>query len=372
LKILQTSTLNPWDHDHGGGQLSVHDLASALAGAGHDVTVIYSTPTPVSPPSDIPYRCLFVHHGRRLYLLPVRFFAALRRIRGKVDLVHTHGYEGAFARAAVGGSVPIVATTHHPNLPSLEPLLSGPPWRRLKAARQLILAALERQSLRCADMVSAISGYSARHLLAHRYVSEEAVVRVVYHGGRLVGSRPAQPDGELVCVARLDRQKGLDTLLRAVAASGVVRRLDLLGSGPEEEPLIGLRHELGLDGVVRLRGQTAPEDVASYLRGAVALVLPSRHENFPRVALEALHAGLPVVATTAGGTPEAVRNGVEGLLVAPDDVDALGAALRRILTDKELRQRLSRGSLSRALEFTWERTARQTAALYEELLAGHP
>ena len=365
MRVLQTTVSNPWEPDHGGGQLSVHDLSAALARGGHDVAVGFTAGPRARPPAELPYRTWFLPRRERLYLIPVAFYLRLRRIRGEIDVVHVHGFEGAFARAAVGPSVPIVATTHHPDLPPLQPVLRGSVLRRAAALHRLIVPFLERLALSGADSVAAISAYSAAHLRASGYLRCTSDVRVIHPGVRLVGNAGARPGVDLVCVGRLDRQKGFDVLLEAAArARDVITGIDILGSGPELDKLLAQRTRLKLEDIVRFRGYVASDQVASYLRGARALVMPSRSENFPRVVLEALAAGLPIVAARVGGTAEAVRDGVEALLVPPADVAGLESALRRLAVEPGLRNRLSENAILRAGAFTWEKTARDTAALY--------
>lgn len=112
------------------------------------------------------------------------------------------------------------------------------------------------------------------------------------------------------------------------------------------------------------------EDVRSHLAGVDLLVLPSRSEGFPLTIVEAMLAGLPVVATRVGSVPEAVRDGETGLLVARDDPVALAAALRRLADDPHQRRRMgARGRRVAAASFTVEAMAGAYEALYADVLA---
>jgi glycosyltransferase involved in cell wall biosynthesis len=163
----------------------------------------------------------------------------------------------------------------------------------------------------------------------------------------------------------LDYHKGIDVLIRALSMLEEPRpHLDLVGSGQEEGKLRELVNTLQLGEWVRFRGHQDRKGVAACLAGATALVLPSRSENFPLAVLEAMRAGLAVVATTVGGIPEAVRDGIEALLVSPDDPGQLAVALKRIVCDHELRSRLAMAARSRGTSFTWERAAEQYEKLY--------
>jgi glycosyltransferase involved in cell wall biosynthesis len=139
---------------------------------------------------------------------------------------------------------------------------------------------------------------------------------------------------------RLTRQKELDVALRALAETPGLT-LVVLGDGPEREPLTRLAGELGVDGRVRFLGSGGRDDVLRLFRGVDAAVLSSGWENLPHTVVEALAVGTPVVATAVGGVPEIVKDGENGLLVPPGSPAALAAALRRLLADTGLRDRLA-------------------------------
>jgi glycosyltransferase involved in cell wall biosynthesis len=172
------------------------------------------------------------------------------------------------------------------------------------------------------------------------------------------------PEGArvLLCVSRLVKQKGVDVAVRALP---VVRErhpdavLVVLGEGPE-------RAELGGEGVYLL-GRVG--DPAAWYRRAEVLVHPARWEGFGLAILEAMLAAVPVVATRVSSIPEIVRDGETGLLVPPDDPEALAAALDRVLSEKTLRVAYGEAGLRRARdEFSVERMARRTLEVYEQAL----
>lgn len=161
----------------------------------------------------------------------------------------------------------------------------------------------------------------------------------------------------LVDVGWLRWRKGWEYALEAVAklaAEGVSVRFDILGSDPTRdhaEPTERWRiahtvEDLGLEGSVHLHGAVTPSEVRNYLHSADVLLHASLAEGIPNVVLEAMACARPVVVTDSGGTREAVRDGLEGFVVAPRDTEGLLGALRQLWHDPQLRRRM--GSAGRA------------------------
>jgi glycosyltransferase involved in cell wall biosynthesis len=174
----------------------------------------------------------------------------------------------------------------------------------------------------------------------------------------------------LICLARLARQKGLDVLLQALpavrAAVGPVT-LTICGEGPEGPELAALADRLGVADAVYFPGVV--EDVAPRLALAEVFVLPSRYEGMPFALLEAMAAGLPVVASAVPGNTNVVRDGLDGLLVPPEDPAALAAAITRLLREPDLAARLGPAARGRAAtEFGVKAMVDRTLEVYWEAL----
>ena len=126
-------------------------------------------------------------------------------------------------------------------------------------------------------------------------------------------------------------------------------------------------YSLGLSNRVFLLGER--NDVPSILASSDVFVLPSNWEGLPYTVIEAMMAGLPVVATSVGGVPELVEDGVTGFLVPRSDPEALAEALQRLIDDPELRERMGKAGRQKAMcEFTLDRMLRETEKVYEEVL----
>jgi glycosyltransferase involved in cell wall biosynthesis len=176
----------------------------------------------------------------------------------------------------------------------------------------------------------------------------------------------------ILYLGRLHEEKAPDRLIEALAA--LRRTLPdgwtaiLVGAGEERPAIERQIKTLGLETRVLLPGSR--RRVAPWIDACDLLALPSREEGMPVAALEAMMQCRPVVATRVGGTPEVVVEGETGLLVPPDDPDALAGALGLLIHDRTLRQRMGEAGRTRALAgFTVERMAERTLDLYGQLLA---
>ena len=187
-------------------------------------------------------------------------------------------------------------------------------------------------------------------------------------------ARPWQGDGPVVVAAgRLVRQKGFDILLHALAGmSAAGARLAILGEGPERHALATLAGELGLTERIIMPGHVA--DPASWFAHAAAFALSSRWEGFGHVLVEAMVCGAPVVAFDCPhGPADIIEDGKTGLLVPPQDADALTRALDRLIGNPGFAARLRDGGRRTARRFSAPVIARRYAALFDDLRAAtHP
>jgi glycosyltransferase involved in cell wall biosynthesis len=364
LKIVLTNFRSPWDTGAGGGQAATDDLARALAARGHDVQAIYP-----GRPASAPYRVWWVAPSARPAVVAARIARAARRVLSgsSCDVIHSTGYEGAWLPRARCR----VATSHHPNLPAWEP----PPWsrpaERLSFLRRQQQAWLERRALSRADGAVFVSAFAHDQARARGYPTRAC--RVIPNGVDTALFSPLAeeppPPPVYFFAGRLDEQKGVDVLLEAFRRLPRGPRLRIAGTGPREEEYRGLASSLGIEGAVRFLGPVPRARLATLLCESHVFVLPSRYENLPLGVLEAMACARPVVAARVGGVAEMVDDGVEGLLVPPEDPHALALALRRLLEDGPLRRRLGEAGRARvAGRFTWAAVAAETEAFYAELL----
>ncbi len=176
----------------------------------------------------------------------------------------------------------------------------------------------------------------------------------------------------ILSVGRLSFEKGHADLLRAGAAlaamPGAPRfRIVIVGEGPERDAVRRLASQLAIDKLVTLAG--FQRDTKPYYALATVVAVPSHSEGSPNVVLEAMAAGLPIVANAVGGVPEILEEGITGLMVPARNPDAMAQALMRVLSDGELRERLGAAGRARTLtDYTPEAYRRKLVSFYQDTI----
>ena len=182
------------------------------------------------------------------------------------------------------------------------------------------------------------------------------------------------PTPSLVAMGRLHPQKGFDLLLRAfhqIQAKHPDWQLTILGEGPIRSELEALRAQLGLTERVHLPGQV--ENVNAYLRQADLFVMSSRFEGFPMALCEAMACGIPVLSTDClSGPSDIIRDGIDGVLVIVDDVDALALGLDDLMADSAKRQQLARVAPQILERFGLERVMGMWSDVIKQVTARTP
>lgn len=307
----------------------------------------------------------------KVHLFAQALLALLRLLaRGEVALLHIHvAINASFWRKYVFFllgylcRVPVALHLHAGRYPDYYRTGCGP------LARLLMRFAFDR--------VRAVVVVSGELQAWVRTVSSQGRV-VVLHNPVLLPRRketreaPARAPATLLFLGHLEANKGCHDLLRAmrtIVAAVPQARLLLCGDGQCDEAR-AFAAALGLQANVDLPGWVDASERAALLDAATVFVLPSHAEGLPMSLLEAMAHGVPVVATAVGGIPEAVRDGVEGVLVAPGDAAALADAVLGLLADPDARMRLGAAGRERArTEFSSTRMIATLEDLYEKLAA---
>jgi glycosyltransferase involved in cell wall biosynthesis len=339
----------------GGSERHLLTLLPALAERGIDVSFLglddpSRAPEPFYEQLTVPFERVPAPRD-----LDPRLAVRVRRSVRKADLVHTHLVHADVYGAL--GARRLVSTKHND-----DPFRAG------------AFRFVERALARRASRIVAITRALARFQVEHVGLPAEKV-EVIHYGlddlPRPWGTNPPHDvprDARvLLAVCRLEPQKGLDVALRAlpgIVAQHPDAQLVVLGEGPQRAELERLARSLGVP--AHFLGRVP--DVTAWLRRAELLVHPARWEGFGLALLEAMLAARPVVATNVSSIPEIVVDGETGLLVPPDDAEALAVAITRVLDDPA--DYGARGRARAERDFSVAKMADRTLAVYETALQG--
>ena len=348
MRVLIVSGI--WPPDVGGPASHAPELAEFLLGRRHAVEVVT---TADAPPAQQAYEVRWVDRAAPAGLRHARVAAWIRERATRNDVVYATSMLG---RAVLGATlarrpvvVKLVADEAYErarrwglfdgDLDSFQRFGGGVRVGLLRKARD--------RALRRVDHLVCPSGYLAA--LAVGWGVRRERVTVLPNAAPPLPSLPSRDeartrlglDGSVLAFAgRITKQKSLAVALDALARVEEVSLL-VAGDGPDL-PDVRLRAaQLGLEGRVRFLGPLGREKVLELFRAADASLLTSSWENFPHTVVEALAVGTPVIATRVGGVPELVRDEENGLLVPPGDVDAVASAVRRLVGEPGLRDRLA-------------------------------
>ncbi|APU19300.1 glycosyltransferase family 4 protein [Actinoalloteichus sp. GBA129-24] len=378
----------------GGLGRHVHALAEQLAAQGHEVILLCRQPTGTDAsthPTEVENRAkvrvvrvaedpahLSFEHDLVAWTLAmghamVRAGHAL--LRGwRPDVVHAHDWLVAHPAIALAeaAEVPLVTTLHATEAGRHSGWLSQPLNQQIHSI-EWWLANRADQLITCS--------VAMRHEAAQLFDVEPAEIAVLHNGispnpWRVSPAKVAEARASvqakdaplLLFFGRIEWEKGAQD---AVAALPAIRRshpgavLAIAGQGGYQDRLVDEARRHRVRRAVRLTGQLPDQELAALLAAADVVVLPSRYEPFGIVALEAAAAGAPLVASTAGGLGEVVRDGETGLSFAPGDVAGLTAGVRRVLADPASAARRASAARDRlSTDFAWPAIAAATADVY--------
>ncbi len=374
LKILEV--VQP---ESGGAAVHVANLSAHLVQRGHEVTVAGPPASILASPSmrDYTYRVLptLVREPD-----PANDFGALKDLivllrSNEWDVVHFHSSKAGFlGRIAAVLSRTRAAVVYTPHCFAF--------LTDMGSARTGAYRVLERVAGRIGDTILVsrweyMGGWEASVLRRRRAwvipngVDIEDIATKTHVQSPDHRHHPdSRIEGPTIgTVTRLQHAKGVDVFLEMAAMLRErVRdaRFVVVGDGPDEEALRSQAERLGLSAACEFAGRSS--DVPGYLARFDVFVLSSRYESHPLALLEAMAAGVPVVATAVGGVPEIVRDGVDGVLVPPKDPAAAASAVQGLLTDRDTASRLA-SSARRRYEraFTPGPSVRETEHVYLRL-----
>ena len=365
---MKIGIVSPYAYPRPGGANSyIRETYEELRRLGHEVRII-TAPWGDDPPAQdviqigravaVPYNGSI---GRITLSLRLEWLVNRMLEREQFDILHHHEPLVPFLSAQIldRATCPNVATFHSFGGFSMSYWLGRP---------------VGRHYLRKLDARIAVST-AARHFVSRYFPGE---YRIIPNGVDVDAYRNARPfpeyrDGKLniLFTGRLEPRKGATYLMRAYAALKKRQpdtRLIIVGVGPQLGELRRFVRDRRV-GDVLFAGRVSDADKARFFRTADVFCAPSTgQESFGIVLLEAMAAGLPVVASDIHGYKKVVQRNVSGLLVEPRDAVALEAALERLLHDAELRASLGAAGARRAPEFDWSHVTAQLVELYEKVI----
>ncbi len=366
----------------GGVPTTTHELALDLAKRGHQVWVI--APSERARTVRESARNLRVHRfasfewpsyeGLRIAFLPVASVSALiRQIRP--DIIHVHsllmlGQIGRMLGKSLG--IPVIGTNHY--LPiNLSATLSASAFS--KPFNALTYRYIVSFFNGC-DMVTSPTA-TAVSLLRSQGLRVPA--RAISNGVRVTKFADAQPDAALLRALRipadtpillhanrLSKEKRVDVVLEAMRHITHPAHLIIVGSGPERQRLARQARELGLEDRVTFSGWIGDDTLAKLYMASSVFMIASEGELQSIATMDAMLAGLPVIAANAVALPELVQNGRSGTLFPPGDSVACAAAVNRLLADKRLRERMGAAGRQLILAHDRELILDQWEEVYQE------
>jgi len=360
----------------GGATMALIHLMLGLPSVG--VKTIFLT-TPPKPS----YICLFKRlreKGVKLVLSRRRFkgmlfwiwlfFAVIRAIkRFGISIVHCHGTKEAFFAGLAAKLLRRRVVYTVEGDPLFEISLSP---ERYGLLDRFSLKVFWFLGLRLADVVVGCSRWMAMHLKRYGVKALHVHNAIDYERFSSAASKPREHDTPIIIsVARFERVKGLDTLIRA-AAEVVKQKPEvtfiLVGGGSMKNHLKSLADKLGISENIKLLDYSPAVD--KILAESVIAVLPSIYEPFGMAAAEALAAGKPVIASKIGGLKEIIIDGANGFLFTPGDYRGLAERILKLLDDRNLRSKISQAARESAKRFKPENIAREYLKIYQSLLKG--
>ena len=352
----------------GGASIHVRDLAHYFKEQGNDVWVLVGGNGPfISHLQERGILYKIIPHMVRA-ILPVKDVLAFKEIRKtlselKPDIVSTHsskaGVLGRLAARSLG--IPVIFTAHG--------------WaftEGVSETKRFLYKHIERSMSRFSDKIITVSEYDRQLALKEKVAPEEKLVTI--HNGMPdispdLHADPGKEPPRIIMVARFDPPKDHATLLRAL--SGLKQLswdLELVGDGPLLEETRTLASDLGIADRINFTGAT--NDVPERLSKAQIFVLSTNWEGLPLTIIEAMRAGLPVIASKVGGCSEALEDNVNGFLVPRYSVETLKEKLTLLIQDPGSRIKTGKSGREKyEREFTFHMMAGKTSKIYVTIIS---
>jgi glycosyltransferase involved in cell wall biosynthesis len=376
MKICLTINSSPWSMFKGGGQLSVHHLACSLSAKGHEVHALYSKYSDEHFEVGVPYKIHWVqHHNFSTFNLNIFSYSkvlAPLASKEKFDVIHGNAEEACGVGNIAGRiNAAYVFTSHAPNIPTTG-MLQGiaHPIRFLKSINTYLL----RQAMDEADRIVAFSQFSRKLIvngLGNACANRVEVIPPGIESSWFEVARNKPMPAKLLFWGRIEEEKGLTELF--IALNTVVKKfpevkLTLVGEGNRLQEYKSLVTDLGLSNLVEFTGWLNNQEIQTLAAKCSIGIFPSRIESFGLSVVEAMAAGLPVIAARGGAIPENIEDGVTGTLVPVNNSDALAEAINKALKNPQSSEAMAIAAKPAVQQnFSWDRAADSMIKVYKNL-----
>lgn len=355
----------------GGAQRAIVRLCGSLAQRGHSVTLLTTNPSTADffsvPDSIVRVRA---HPDAHLSCPWYDLRGQVTRVSAlRLGIVET--WPDVVVSFIDTTNISVLLALLGQNIPVIVSERSDPRWHPIGYRWSLLRKLTYPSAKRVVFLTEELGKWGLSQWPRWRVaVIPNAVVPAVGQGRRVEVSCVRRT---VLGMGRLDSEKRFDLLVRAFALNAdkfLDWDLEIVGDGPDRQPLLTLSHELGVSDRVRLPG-VETNSIAAFERCDL-FVLTSEYEGFPNVLAEAMAAGMPVISFDCSSGPSAiVRHEVDGLLVPPLNLDALSAAMKRLMQDAKERSRLGSRAPEVAERFSPERIFDRWERLIKEVIEGH-
>ena len=376
MKICLTINSSPWSMFKGGGQLAVHHLACSLSAKGHEVHALYSKYSDEHFEVGVPYKIHWAqHHDFSTFNLNIFSYSkvlAPLAAKEKFDVIHGNAEEACGVGNIAGRiKAAYVFTSHAPNIPTTG-MLQGMahPIRFLKSINTYLL----RQAMDEADRIVAFSQFSRELIvngLGNACANRVEVIPPGIESSWFEVEQNKVIPAQLLFWGRVEEEKGLTELfvaLKTVAKKFPNVKLTLVGEGNRLQEYKSLVTDLGLSNRVEFTGWLNNQEIQTLAAKCSIGIFPSRIESFGLSVVEAMAAGLPVIAARGGAVPENIKDGVTGTLVPVNNSDALAEAINKALKNPKYSETMAIAAKSAVKKkFSWDRAADSMIEIYKNL-----
>lgn len=378
MNICLTVNSSPWSSFKGGGQISVHYLATYLSNKGCKVWVIYTGSGKETIPPSLNYQAIFARHfnvktlNLNIFSVPLEILKLSRKV--KIDILHGNGEEAFFhSYLKKFISCKFVLTSHSPFIPPTG--IAGALKNPIQMLKRLNFYLLRSAAIK-SDLLLAFSCFSKKLMEDGLSSNDNRTVKIINPGVEQswfnVQVRKKKEITDILFFGRIEHEKGLDLLLRAFAKLLLefpALKLHIVGEGNYLDLTKKLCIELNIYNKISIYGWKEKNEIQKIMSVSDLCVLPSRIESFGLTIAEAMAGGIPVISTKVGAIPEILINGETGMLLPSEDIDALINGMTYALQNPEEMKKKAVVARKRITKhFSWDKAVKEHIEIYNSLL----